>query len=153
MRRIVIFGLLFLLAAAMLCARTRRHPRVLTMKATAYSRAPQPTAAGTGSHVGMVAADPAVLPLGTRIRVSGAGPDDGVYLVTDTGPAINGREIDIYIPNTRRAKEFGVKRVRVTILSLGHGPQHARKEARRALPTGELGPAPQSVGEAAREQR
>jgi rare lipoprotein A len=43
------------------------------------------TAKGTLTHDGIVAADPAVLPLGSVIRVSGAGPYSGTYVVTDTG--------------------------------------------------------------------
>ena len=65
---------------------------------------------------GVVAADPAVLPLGTRIRISGAGRYSGVYTVTDTGPAIRGRELDIFIPDGRAATRFGRRRVRVEVL-------------------------------------
>src|SRR5690348_7693936 len=54
-------------------------PRVMTMKATAFSQDSQPTASGTAAHEGIVAADPALLPMGTRIQVSGAGAYDGVY--------------------------------------------------------------------------
>jgi 3D (Asp-Asp-Asp) domain-containing protein len=65
---------------------------------------------------GIVAADPKVLPIGTRIRVEGAGSYSGEYTVTDTGPAVKGHEIDIYIPNGQEAKNFGRRKVRVEIL-------------------------------------
>ena len=112
----------------------RAKPRVMIVKATAYSQDAQPTAAGTEAREGIVAADPAVLPMGTRIRVTGAGAYDGFYIVTDTGRKINGREIDIYMPTAAEAKQFGEKRVRVTVLEVGEGKQDAReKEADRVV--------------------
>jgi 3D (Asp-Asp-Asp) domain-containing protein len=77
------------------------------------------TAKGTITHPGTVAADPAILPLGSRIRVSGAGPYSGVYSVTDTGEDIKGRRLDIYMRNPRMAKRFGRKSVTVHVLSRG----------------------------------
>jgi 3D (Asp-Asp-Asp) domain-containing protein len=65
------------------------------MKATACARGPQATAAGIEVHEGIVAADPLVLPLGTRIRITGTAGYDGNYLVTDTGAAVKGRQIDL----------------------------------------------------------
>ena len=84
--------------------------------ATAYSVEGE-TASGKMARPGMVAADTDLLPLGTRIRVSGAGPYSGVYTVTDTGRKISGREIDIYLVSDAEAKKFGKKRVRVRVLS------------------------------------
>jgi 3D (Asp-Asp-Asp) domain-containing protein len=77
------------------------------------------TADGGRSRVGVVAADPAVLPLGSRIRVSGAGEYSGVYLVKDTGPAVKGRTIDIYMPTNAEARRFGRKRVSIEVLEMG----------------------------------
>ena len=68
-------------------------------------------------HRGTAAADPAVLPLGTVIRVAGAGPYSGQYLVKDTGNKVNGRHIDIYMPTVAEAKRFGRKRVSVFLVS------------------------------------
>jgi 3D (Asp-Asp-Asp) domain-containing protein len=65
---------------------------------------------------GIVAADPTVLPLGSRIRVHGAGAYSGVYRVTDTGPGVTGLEIDIFMPDGAEAKRFGRLRVHVEIL-------------------------------------
>jgi 3D (Asp-Asp-Asp) domain-containing protein len=103
-----------------------RH--VLTMEATAFARAPQTTAAGTEPHEGTVAADPAVLPLGTRIHITGSGGYDGNYLVTDTGAAVKGMHIDLYVPSEAEAKRFGTKTVRVEIRQLGKGPADARRK-------------------------
>lgn len=74
------------------------------------------TADGSHTRPGVVAADPAILPLGTRIRISGAGRYSGVYTVSDTGPAVHGREIDIFMPDVRAARRFGRRRVRVEVL-------------------------------------
>ena len=83
--------------------------------ATAYSVEGE-TASGRTAQKGIVAADNDVLPLGTRIRITGAGRYSGEYTVADTGRKLSGREIDIYMPNDAEAKRFGKKRVRVTVL-------------------------------------
>ena len=85
--------------------------------ATAYSVEGE-TASGRQTREGLVAADPDVLPLGTRIRVTAAGGYSGEYTVADTGRKISGREIDIYLRSDAEAKEFGKKSVRVEVLSL-----------------------------------
>jgi 3D (Asp-Asp-Asp) domain-containing protein len=103
-------------------------PKVLLMEATAFARAPQPTAAGTEVHDGIVAADPTILPLGTRIRIAGTTAYDGYYLVTDTGAGVKGMHVDIYLPSQTEAKQFGVKKVRVTVLRIGKGSADARRK-------------------------
>jgi 3D (Asp-Asp-Asp) domain-containing protein len=108
--------------------KTAAPPRVLMMEATAFTRAERPTAAGTEPHEGTVAADPAVLPLGTRIHITGTGVYDGNYLVTDTGAAVKGMHIDLYVPSEAEAKQFGTKKVRVEIRQLGKGPTDARRK-------------------------
>jgi len=107
---------------------TVQQPTYLHFEATAYSLEGR-TAAGTRARRGIVAADPAVLPLGSRIRVLDAGRYSGEYLVEDTGRAIDGHEIDIYLANDREAKRFGRRRVRVEILRRGSGgsPTAGRK--------------------------
>jgi 3D (Asp-Asp-Asp) domain-containing protein len=77
------------------------------------------TAKGSVAREGMVAADPAILPLGSRIRISGAGAYDGVYAVTDTGAKVDGRTIDVYVSSAAEAKKFGRKTVTVEVLSRG----------------------------------
>jgi 3D (Asp-Asp-Asp) domain-containing protein len=85
--------------------------------ATAYSVEGE-TASGKQTREGRtVAADTAVLPLGTRIQVRDAGPYSGTYVVHDSGRKINGREIDIFIDNPAEAKKFGTKPVRVRVIS------------------------------------
>jgi 3D (Asp-Asp-Asp) domain-containing protein len=88
-----------------------------TFTATAYSVEGE-TASGAVTREGRtVAADPDVLPFGTRIQVEDAGPYSGDYVVHDTGRKIKGREIDLFIDNPAEAKRFAKKPVRVKILA------------------------------------
>lgn len=75
------------------------------------------TADGTHAKVGVVAADPRVLPLGTRIRVSQAGRYSGDYIVRDTGQHVKGKRLDVYVPTYTAARRFGVRRVLVTVIT------------------------------------
>ena len=88
-----------------------------TYSATAYSLRGR-TASGRPVSRGLIAADPSVLPLGTRVRVE-AGALSGEYLVADTGGAVRGRRIDIWTPTAREAKQFGRRAVKLTVLSFG----------------------------------
>jgi 3D (Asp-Asp-Asp) domain-containing protein len=71
---------------------------------------------GAFVHRGAIAADPRVLPIGTRVYVS-AGSLSGEYVVKDTGGAIKGRRIDIWVPSTAQAMNFGRRTVQLTVLS------------------------------------
>src|SRR5712691_2947965 len=83
--------------------------------ATAYSLRGR-TASGRMVSRGLIAADPAVLPLGSRVRLEHPGYT-GEYIVADTGGAIRGRRIDIWIPSSREAVRFGRRTVKLTVLS------------------------------------
>jgi 3D (Asp-Asp-Asp) domain-containing protein len=116
-------ALSIIVTALLLCsplnARNRRHSHPpQTFQATAYADH-DVTASGKVSRRGLVAADPDVLPLGSRIQVSNAGAYSGVYTVADTGSKVQGRHIDIFIPNRRQAKVFGKKTVLVRVLRRG----------------------------------
>jgi 3D (Asp-Asp-Asp) domain-containing protein len=74
------------------------------------------TASGTRARKGIVAADPRVLPLGSKIRVSGAGAYSGDYLVEDTGALIKGHIIDIKVATVKEARQFGRRRIGVEVL-------------------------------------
>ena len=107
-----------LLAAVPRRARRNRTYQAMTFMATAHSIEGQ-TADGTRAKPGTAAADPKVLPLGTRIQVIGAGAYSGHYTITDTGPAVKGREIDLYMTSNAAAKKFGRQRVKVIVLKRG----------------------------------
>jgi 3D (Asp-Asp-Asp) domain-containing protein len=106
------------------------HPQVgaQTFRATAYSVKGK-TAAGNRAADGIVAADPRLLPLGSRIRVDDAGQYSGNYVVTDTGRKIHGRHIDLFIADHAEAKRFGKRIVRVAILERGGGSAASARDA------------------------
>jgi 3D (Asp-Asp-Asp) domain-containing protein len=124
MRRLLEVVVISLLMSTISVARPRVvQPRTMIFIATAHSQKGG-TASGTTSHVGTVAADPAVLPLGSRIHVTGAGGYGGDYTVTDTGALVKGRHIDIFMPTAAEAKRFGRRRVRVQIRQRGEEKTH-----------------------------
>ncbi len=60
----------------------------------------------------VIAVDPRVIPLGSKVWVEGYG-----YAVAgDTGGAIKGMKIDLFVPSTEQAFGFGRKKVRIKIL-------------------------------------
>ncbi len=95
--------------------------------ATAYSLRGR-TASGLMVSKGLIAADPRVLPLGSRVRLEVPGYH-GEYLVADTGGMIRGRRIDIWIPSSKEAMRFGRRTVKLTVLSY---PAKRSKRAAKA---------------------
>ncbi len=83
-------------------------------RATAYCLQGR-TATGSGVRRGIVAADSRILPLGTRIQIS-AGSYSGTYTVADTGGAIKGRILDVWVPSCVEAMRFGRKTVMVSVV-------------------------------------
>jgi 3D (Asp-Asp-Asp) domain-containing protein len=100
--------------------------------ATAYS-VTGITASGNWTKRHFVAADPDILPIGSRIKVTRAGRYSGEYVVADTGVKIQGRRLDIYMPNEPECKKFGVKPVRIRVLQLGDGTKQAVKQADKTV--------------------
>jgi 3D (Asp-Asp-Asp) domain-containing protein len=98
------------------------EPQVIvkTFFATAYCLKGQ-TASGIPVRRGMIAADPRILPLGSVVRLQ-AGNYSGIYTVLDTGGAIRGQRIDIYLPTRAEAMRFGARRVKVEVLRHGWEP-------------------------------
>src|SRR5688572_14880860 len=88
----------------------------LPFGATAYCKG-LVTAAGVAAQTGVAAADPSLLPLGSVVQIDA--PDaryNGIYSVVDTGPAVQGRLIDIYMWSCHEALRFGRRPVHVTVL-------------------------------------
>jgi 3D (Asp-Asp-Asp) domain-containing protein len=81
---------------------------------------------GLGTRRGTIAADPRVLPYGTRVRLE-MGSYSGEYLVTDSGTAIKGNKIDVWVPTVTEARRFGRKNVKLTVLSYGGHKAKAKK--------------------------
>jgi 3D (Asp-Asp-Asp) domain-containing protein len=73
------------------------------------------TAMGHGVRRGIIAADPRLLRLGSRVNM-GAGAYSGQYLVSDTGGGIKGRRIDIWVPSCAEARRFGRRTVTIGLL-------------------------------------
>lgn len=82
----------------------------LTVDAVAYYL-PGKTALGVPVQKGVVAVDPKLIPLGTKLHVPGYGPG----LAADVGHAIKGRIIDLWFPSTEKARAWGRRTVTITI--------------------------------------
>ncbi|NJD02529.1 MAG: DUF348 domain-containing protein [Ruminiclostridium sp.] len=107
-----------------------RYRKVLDMRATAYTASFQDTGKNPGdpgfgitktgirAKKGVIAVDPRVIPLGTRVyvEVAGSTPDYGFALAADTGGAIKKDLIDLYFEGQDFVNRWGVKRVKVYIL-------------------------------------
>ena len=99
---------------------TEDDPLTLTMTATAYTAYCEGcsgiTKDGTdiraNPHLKVIAVDPTIIPLGTRVWVEGYGE----AIAADIGGAIKGNIIDVFIPSHEEALEWGRKTVRVRIL-------------------------------------
>lgn len=91
--------------------------------ATAYCKG-STVAAGMPVRRGMAASDPKHIPLGSVIKVSETGDPkwDGIYWVVDTGPEIQGREIDLYSWSCYEALDFGRRKAKVEIVRNGWMP-------------------------------
>jgi len=128
----------------------------LDFAATAYCKGTV-TASGVGPRTGVAAADPALLPVGSVVNVTtDTAKYNGIYTVMDTGPAVQGRHLDLYMWSCYEALDFGRKPVQVTVLRLGWNPNQSsaslinrlfrRREAARRSPA----PIPDPQSQAAR---
>lgn len=94
--------------------------KTFSMSATAYTAnctgCSGITATGinlnTNPNIKVIAVDPSVIPLGTRVWVEGYGN----AIAGDTGGSIKGNRIDVHVPSKAAAHSFGQKRVQVKIL-------------------------------------
>jgi 3D (Asp-Asp-Asp) domain-containing protein/peptidoglycan hydrolase CwlO-like protein len=82
----------------------------LTVSATGYSLRGR-TATGAPVGWGVVAVDPSVIPLGTRMSIPGYG--EGI--AADTGSAIQGNTIDLWFPTLPQALGWGRRTVTITL--------------------------------------
>lgn len=103
-----------------------RYRKKLTMNASAYDTSPSQngghsrTAIGLVPNIGIVAVDPSVIPLGSRLYIEST--DDGqswVYgyaIAGDTGGAIKGNRIDLCYTSNSQCRSFGRRQANVYIL-------------------------------------
>lgn len=95
--------------------------KTMTVEATAYTAycdgCSGTTANGTNlranPNLKVIAVDPRVIPLGTKVWVEGYGE----AVAADTGGAIKGNKIDVFIPNLSNAYEWGRRTVTIKILN------------------------------------
>ncbi|MBT2664263.1 LysM peptidoglycan-binding domain-containing protein [Bacillus sp. ISL-4] len=93
----------------------------ITVRATAYTASCQGCSGTTATGVDLkanpnakvISVDPSVIPLGSKVYVEGY----GYATAADTGSAIKGNRVDIFIPNEQDANNWGVKNVKVQILN------------------------------------
>jgi 3D (Asp-Asp-Asp) domain-containing protein/chromosome segregation ATPase len=84
--------------------------RTIMVSSTGYSL-PGHTATGIPTGWGVIAVDPSVIPLGTRLTVPGYG--EGV--AADTGSAVRGADIDLWFPTLAQARAWGRRTVTITL--------------------------------------
>lgn len=104
---------------------SRNVSKTMTMSASAYDLSYQSTgkrpgdkgygitASGMKARYGVVAVDPRVIPLGTRLYIEGYGN----AIAGDTGGAIKGNRIDLFFSSHSAAINFGRRTVKVQILN------------------------------------
>lgn len=89
-----------------------RAGETIKMVATAYTHTGNRTATGIWPYRGVVAVDPRVIPLGTRLYVEGY----GYAVAQDTGGLIKGNRIDVFMNSEAEAIQWGRRPVTVRIL-------------------------------------
>ena len=95
----------------------------LAFSATAYCKG-LVTASGVAVQSGVVAADPELLPVGSVVELDSLPQKyNGIYTVMDTGPAVQGRHLDLYMWSCNEALQFGRRPMHVTVLRLGWNPR------------------------------
>src|SRR5204863_4606976 len=94
----------------------------LAFSATAYCKG-LTTTSGVAAQSGVAAADPELLPVGSVIEVDSAESRyNGIYTIMDTGPAVQGRQIDVYMWSCNDALQFGRRPIHLVVLRLGWNP-------------------------------
>jgi len=94
-------------------SRSLPQPRqVIEVEATAYTHTGNNTFTGVYPHVGTVAVDPAVIPLGSKLWVEGY----GYGIAQDTGGFIKGKRIDLFMDTEEECLRWGRRSVKVYLL-------------------------------------
>jgi 3D (Asp-Asp-Asp) domain-containing protein len=93
----------------------------ITVEATAYTASCEGCSGITATGINLkanpnakvISVDPTIIPLGSKVYVEGYGE----AIAGDTGGAIKGNRIDVFVPSQQDAINFGVKQLKVTILN------------------------------------
>ncbi len=84
----------------------------LYAEASAYTYTGNRTATGKTPEVGMVAVDPSVIPLGSKLYIEGY----GYAVAADTGGSIKGNRVDLFMEDRSQCLSWGRKTVKLYIL-------------------------------------
>jgi 3D (Asp-Asp-Asp) domain-containing protein len=90
--------------------RTLAAGSTITVMSTGYALRGR-TSTGIPTGPGVVAVDPSVIPLGTRLTI----PGYGVGIAADTGGAVQGNVIDVWFPTTQQALAWGRRTVTIVL--------------------------------------
>lgn len=82
------------------------------MTATGYTHTGQKTYTGIWPTVGIVAVDPKVIPLRSRLYIDGY----GYATAMDIGSSIKGNRIDLFFESRQEAIKWGRRNVKVFVL-------------------------------------
>lgn len=93
-------------------AETQRVEKEMVVESTAYTHTGNTTYTGIWPYEGIVAVDPKVIPLGTKMYVEGY----GYATAADTGGLIKGNIIDVFMDTHGKAVKWGRKQVKIYIL-------------------------------------
>lgn len=88
--------------------------KTLTVEATAYTYTGCKTATGITPYQGVIAVDPRIIAMGSKVYVEGY----GYAVAADTGGDIKGNRVDLFFPNLRQCINWGRKPVKLHILSV-----------------------------------
>lgn len=99
------------------------YSKKLDIKATAYAPGPHDngkwgdlTHIGTKVRPGVIAVDPKVIPLGSKVYVEFEDGHGSYAVAEDTGGAIKGNRVDIAMWTVAEAYDFGIQNVKVYVL-------------------------------------
>lgn len=99
-------------------ASTRRYKEI-TVKATAYTATCKGCSGITATGINLkknpnakvISVDPKLIPLGTKVYV----PGYGEAIAGDRGSAMRGNKIDVFIPDRKKALQWGTKTVKIKV--------------------------------------
>ncbi|SOC43704.1 3D domain-containing protein [Ureibacillus acetophenoni] len=99
---------------------TKADVKEITVEATAYTATCEGCSGITATGINLkenpdakvISVDPSIIPLGSKVYVEGYGE----AIAGDTGGAIKGNRIDVFVPSKQDAINFGVKQLKVKIL-------------------------------------
>lgn len=103
----------------------------LDITATAYAPGPHDneqwgnkTHMGTQVRPGVIAVDPRIIPLGSRVLIKYPDGSTQYAVAEDTGGAIKGHRIDVAKWTVSEARSFGIKPVKVYVLNNTNNDQY-----------------------------